>query len=200
MSIDIKKHRREIARHLRNGRTEMTPSGLLIKGGMNALCNGIFKDTLYRDGEADPQISPNLVVNQGLIHILNTVFAAQAPITAWYIGLFSGNVTPQANWTAANIVANSTELTGYASGTRPAFTTAVVSAPSIGNTGNEADFAFDASGPYTARGAFLISAPAKGSVTGTLMAATRFAADRTGLNSPDHLGVQYILTAADAGP
>ena len=40
----------------------------------------------------------------------------------------------------------------------------------------------------------------KGSTTGVLMAATRFAADRAGLNSPDELGVRYVLTAADAGP
>ena len=197
--IDLKKHAREIGRHLRNGAYELTDGGVLIKGGMNALCNGVFRDTLYRDGGADSQISPNLVVNQGLIHVLNTVFAGTTQITAWYIGLFSGNVTPQAGWTAANIVANATELTGYTPAARQAFNVAPVSAPSIGNAGNEANFAFDANGPYTARGAFLVSASAHGATTGTLMAATRFAADRTGLNSPDQLGVQYVLTAADAG-
>ena len=127
------------------------------------------------------------------------MFAGAAQVTQWYIGLFSGNVTPVANWTAANVVANSTELTGYPTA-RPNFTVAAVAAPSIGNTGSEANFAFDASGPYTARGAFLISVSNKGSTTGVLMAATRFAADRAGLNSPDELGVRYVLTAADAGP
>ena len=140
------------------------------------------------------------MVDQGLIHVLNTVFAGAAQVTQWYIGLFSGNVTPQPNWTAANVVANATELTGYAPSTRPGFTVAPVSAPSLGNTGSEANFAFDASGPYIARGAFLISVSNKGSTTGVLMAATRFAADRAGLNSPDELGVRYVLTAADAGP
>lgn len=195
--IDIKKHAREIGRHLRNGNYETSEGGVLIKGGMNALCNGVFKDTLYRGGDEDSQISPNLMVDQGLIHILNAAFAGATQITAWYIGLFSGNVNPAGGWTAANIVANSTELVGYP-GNRPAFTVSPVSAPSIGNTVSQANFAFDSDGPYTARGAFLISAAAKGSTTGTLMAATRFAADRTGLNSPDQLGVQYIITAADA--
>ena len=198
MNIDIKKHAREIGRHLRNRKWEQTPGGILIdRGGMNALMNGAFIDTL--NGE-DPQLSPNLVVDQGLIHVLNTVFAGAAQVTQWYIGLFSGNVTPQPNWTAANVVANATELTGYAPSTRPGFTVAPVSAPSLGNTGSEANFAFDASGPYIARGAFLISVSNKGSTTGVLMAATRFAADRAGLNSPDELGVRYVLTAADAGP
>ena len=198
MSINLKKNAREIGRHLRNRKWEQTPGGILIdRGGMNALMNGAFIDTL--NGE-DPQLSPNLVVDQGLIHVLNTVFAGAAQVTQWYIGLFSGNVTPQPNWTAANVVANATELTGYAPSTRPGFTVAPVSAPSLGNAGSEANFAFDASGPYTARGAFLISVSNKGSTTGVLMAATRFAADRAGLNSPDQLGVRYVLTAADAGP
>ncbi len=198
MSINLKKNAREIGRHLRNRKWEQTPGGILIdRGGMNALMNGAFIDTL--NGE-DPQLSPNLVVDQGLIHVLNTVFAGAAQVTQWYIGLFSGNVTPQPNWTAANVVANATELTGYAPSTRPGFTVAPVSAPSLGNTGSEANFAFDASGPYIARGAFLISVSNKGSTTGVLMAATRFAADRAGLNSPDQLGVRYVLTAADAGP
>ena len=198
MSINLKKNAREIGRHLRNRKWEQTPGGILIdRGGMNALMNGAFIDTL--NGE-DPQLSPNLVVDQGLIHVLNTVFAGAAQVTQWYIGLFSGNVTPQPNWTAANVVANATELTGYAPSTRPGFTVAPVSAPSLGNTGSEANFAFDASGPYIARGTFLISVSNKGSTTGVLMAATRFAADRAGLNSPDQLGVRYVLTAADAGP
>ena len=197
MSINLKKNAREIGRHLRNRKWEQTPGGILIdRDGMNALMNGAFIDTL--NGE-DPQLSPNLVVNQGLIHVLNTVFAGAAQVTQWYIGLFSGNVTPQPNWTAANVVANSTELTGYPTA-RPNFSVAPVSAPSLGNTGSEANFAFDASGPYIARGAFLISVSNKGSTTGVLMAATRFAADRAGLNSPDQLGVRYVLTAADAGP
>lgn len=196
--IDLNKHAREIGRHLRNGNYELTEAGVLVKGGMNALCNGVFKDTLYRGGGADAQVSPNLVVDQGLVHILNVAFAGATQITGWYIGLFSGNVNPAPGWNASNIVANATELVGYP-GNRPAFAVSPVSAPSIGNTASQAMFAFDGEGPYTARGAFLISAANKGSTSGVLMAATRFAADRAGLNSPDQLGVQYVLTAADAG-
>ena len=82
MSINLKKNAREIGRHLRNRKWEATPGGILIdRGGMNALVNGVFEDTLYRDGGADRQISPNLVVSQGLIHVLNTVFAGAAQVT-----------------------------------------------------------------------------------------------------------------------
>ncbi|HEY3434231.1 MAG TPA: hypothetical protein VGK41_01125 [Solirubrobacterales bacterium] len=199
MSIDVKKHAREIGRHLRNRKFEQTEGGILIRGGMNALMNGAFRDTLYREGEApDSQLSPNLVVDQGLIHVLNAVFAAQAQITAWYIGLFSGNVTPQSGWTGANIVANATEVTGYADA-RKLYDVDPTATPSISNASSEALFEFDSSGPYTVRGAFLAQASAKGATTGALMACTRFASDRTGLNSPDKLGVQYVITAADAG-
>lgn len=197
--IDLKKNAREIAKHLRNGKFEATPGGILIDaGGMNALCNGVFTDTLYRDGKADTGISNNRVVNEGLIHILNTIFAGGAQVTQWYIGLFSGNVNPQADWKASTIVATATELTGYAPSQRPAYTVTAATTPSIGNASAEASFEFDANGPYTARGAFLISASAKGGGTGVLMAATRFAADRTGLTSPDLLGVRYTVTAQDA--
>lgn len=207
--IDLKKHGREIGRHFRAKRYELTPGGVLIdKGGMNALANGVFIDTLFRNGERDVQISPNLAVDEGLINLLNVYFNGATQITSWAVGLFSQNATPQDSWNASNIVANSTELTGYtlgAGGTgsatnRPAFTTVTTATKAVSNAAAQAMFYFDEDGPYTARGAFLIGgALAKGSITGKLFAATRLATDRTGLASPDSLGVQYAVAASDAG-
>ena len=206
MSVDLNKHAREIGRAMRNNNFEATPGGVLIDaGGMNLLANGVFKSTRYLDGEVvDSAIDPNLVVDQGLIYMLNAAFNGTTQQTAWYVGLFGGNVQPQPNWTGTNIVANATEITGYtiagdAPNGRPRFVTAATTTKSLGNTRSEALFTFDANGPYTARGAFLVSAAAKGSTTGILMAATRFAADRTGLAGPDKLGVEYVITANDAG-
>ena len=196
--IDMKKNAGEIGRHLRNHNYELSEGGVLIKGGMNALVNGVFKDTLYSGGSADSQISPNLVVNQFLIHMLNVLFVGQAQVTQWYIGLIANNVSPQATWTAQNIVAQAGEVVGYP-GVRPGYTVSATSAPSLSNGGTGAMFEFDDAGPYTARGAFLISSSAKGSTSGVLCAATRFANDRAGLNSPDRLGVEYTITAQDAG-
>ena len=196
MSINLKKNAREIGRHLRNRKWEQTPGGILIdRGGMNALMNGAFIDTL--NGE-DPQLSPNLVVDQGLIHVLNTVFAGAAQVTQWYIGLFSGNVAPAATWTGANVVAQATEFTDYTPAARQAWNTDPTSSQSVGNAGDEAMFTFTGTG-HTVRGAFLAQASAQGATTGILMAATRFSADRTGLGAPDRLGVEYVVTASDAG-
>lgn len=198
--IDTNKHAREIGRHLRNHRYEATGSGILIdKGGMNMLANGAFKDTLYRGDSADSQISENVVCDQFLIHMLNVLFNGATQVTQWYIGLFSGNVTPNGGtWTGANVVANATEVTAYPGTDRPAFDVETTATTSLSNTGSEAMFEFNAPVPFV-RGAFLVQAAAKGSTTGILCAATRFAADRAGLNSPDRLGVQYIITGADAG-
>ena len=207
--IDLKKHGREIGRHLRAKRFELTPGGVLVKAGMNVIANGAFIDTLFRPGMApDTQISPNLAVDEGLINMLNVYFAGSAQTTAWYVGLFTQNATPQDSWNAANIVANSVELEGYTTAAagggsavnRPAFTTVVTTTKTLSNAASQAMFYFDDDGPYTARGAFLIGgAAAKGSITGKLFAATRLATDRTGLASPDSLGVQYGVIAADAG-
>lgn len=206
--IDLKKHGREIGRHFRAKRYELTPGGVLIdKGGMNALANGVFIDTLFRNGEKDVQISPNLAVDEGLINLLNVYFNGATQSTGWAVGLFSQNATPQDSWNASNIVANSTELTGYtlgAGGTgsasnRPAFTTVTTTTKSVSNAASQAMFYFDEDGPYTARGAFIINVLAKGSTTGKLFAATRLAVDRPGLGSPDSLGIQYAVAASDAG-
>lgn len=201
MSIDTSKHRREIGRHIRNGNYEETPGGILIdRGGMNALANGSFLHTLYHaDGGIDRVIDPNLVVNEGLDYILNVAFAGQAAVTGWFIALFSGNVNPAPGWNGSNWVAAATEQVNYASTTRPAWVLpGATNTQSIGNSGSEAMFEFTGSG-NNAYGASLVSASAKGATSGRLFAATKFSAPRLNLAAPDKLGVQYVVTAQDAG-
>lgn len=201
MSIDLSKHRAEIGRHLRNGNYEQTPGGILIdQGGMNALANGAFMHTVHRaDGTIDRHIDPNLVVNEGLDYLLNAAFAGTAAITAWYVALFSGNVNPAPGWNGANWVAAATEQVAYASTTRPAWTLpGATTTQSIGNSGSEAMFEFTGAG-NNVYGAALVSASAKGATSGKLFAATKFSAPRLALAAPDKLGVQYVVTAQDAG-
>lgn len=187
--------KREIARALRLFQYERTPSGLLVG---RKLIAGAFRHTLYRGPTSDIALDPNLVVNQGLDYLLNTAFNGTSQVTQWYIGLFSGNVTPAATWTGANVTANSTEFTSYTPAARQPWNVDPTTSQSVGNVGDEAMFTFTGSG-HTVRGAFLAQASAQSATTGILMAATRFAADRTGLGAPDRLGVEYVVTASDAG-
>lgn len=192
------RHLPEIRRALTNFKFEKGPDGLYIPS-MNRKFNGAFKHTLYRaDGSRDTCIDPNLMVDEGLVYLLNAGFGAQAAQTAWYIALFQGNYTPVPGLTAATFDGQANELTGY-TGDRKAWTVPVATTPSIGNTGSEALFVFDSSGPYTAYGAALLSVAGKEAITGKLGSASRFDTARPGLNSPDKLGVEYIVTAADAG-
>lgn len=199
MNIDLKKHGKEIGRHLRNFNYERTPGGILIdRGGMNALANGAFAHTLHQGEAIDAAIDPNLVVNEGLDYLLNVAFASAAPITAWYLALFSGNVTPAPAWTGANWVAAATEQVNYVATSRPPWSVTTTTTQSIGNGASEAMFEFTGTG-NNVYGAALVSANTKSSTTGRLFAATRFSAPRLGLSSPDKLGVQYVVTAQDAG-
>ncbi len=199
--IDMNKHAKEIAAALRSGNFEMTAAGILIdRHGMNALANGAFKHTLYRGRERDIQIVPNVVINEWLTFMLNVMFNGAAPVTQWYVGLFSGNVTPNgATLTGANMASALTEFKGYTEGNRLEFDVATTNTPSLGNTTNEALFEFDEDGPYTVRGAFIAQASAWDANSGKGFAAARFGADRTGLNGPDKLGIEYVITAMDGG-
>lgn len=199
--MNLQKHGREIGRHLRNFNFEMTPGGILIdRKGMNALANGAFKTFMVDDGggQYDAALDPNLVVDQALIDMLNVYFNGAVATTQWHVALFGGNVTPQPNWTGASWVAAATEFTAYSETTRPIFDTDPATTPEVGNAGNEALFTFVGSG-LTVRGAAIVSASAKSATSGILYAATRFANDRVGLGAPDKLGVEYVVTAADAG-
>ena len=191
--------KREVARHLRNGNFEHTPGGILVdRRQMKAMLGGVFQHTLYRaDGSRDVAIDPNRVVGEALTNMLNVWLHGGVQNTAWYIGLYSGAVIPADGWTGANWASLATEFTAYAETTRVEWQEGAAANKAISNSGREAMFTFSGTN-NTVRGAVLCQAPAKGAQTGLLVAATNFAAARTGLSAPDQLGVSYTLTAADA--
>ncbi len=140
-------------------------------------------------------VEPNIVVNEGLDAILDIMFHGGTQITTWYVGAFTGNVTPLNTWTAANVTANSTEWTSYDEAARPEWQEGAVATQSISNLSSRAQFTANAT--VTVRGAFLVSSSTKSGTTGKLFAAARFAADRS-LGATDILNVGYALTAASA--
>ena len=102
---------------------------------------GIFHVKQLRNGiliaEWD---SPNLVVNQGLNHLLNVGFNAATQVSTWYVALFEGNYTPVAGDTAATFPGSATECTAYNEATRVTYNEATSSAQSITNAASVATF------------------------------------------------------------
>jgi hypothetical protein len=185
---------RDAIRALHSNRFEQTEDGGLFVPANKLTLRGVFDVEHWRAGELIGQESAhNLVVNQGLNHILNVVFNAATQVTTWYVGLFEGNYTPVAGDTAATFPSNATESTAYGESTRPAFVEAASTAQSITNSANKAEFTMNAT--KTIYGAFLSSVSTKGGTTGTLAAAARFASSRS-VVAADLLRVTYTINAS----
>ena len=187
--------RKEFAKAIQANQYEVGPEGLFLPK-QKIWLGGVFETDVCRDGELlGVERSPNIVVNQGLNHILDVVFHNVTQVATWYIAIFKGNYTPVATDTAANIASNSTEATEYTETTRQEYIEAAAASQSITNTANKAKFTINAT--VTIYGAFLVSTNTKSGTTGTLAAASRFASQRDLVNL-DELLVTYTLTAADA--
>jgi hypothetical protein len=146
-----------------------------------------------RDGKIiDEFDAANLVVNQGLDHILSVEFAAAAQITSWFLGIFSGNYTPVAGDTAATFPASATESVAYTNATRPAFTV-VEATQNVTNAAAPATFTFNAGA--TIYGGFLSSSSAKGGTGGILFSAAQFASSKV-MSSGDQLLMTYSFTGS----
>lgn len=158
---------------------------------------GVFTFEHLRDGKViDSWDEHNLVVTEGLNHLLDVTFHGSTQVPTWYVGIFSGNYTPAATDTGATISANSTEITtGYDEATRPAFVESAAAAGSLSNTASKASYTINTT--VTAYGAFLVSSSTKGGTAGTLMSCTRFSTARA-LLSGDTLQVTYTFSAADS--
>lgn len=128
----------------------------------------------YRAGQLiGSETVHNLVPIEGLNHVVGVVAkqAAQAP--GWFLGLFEGNYSPVAGDIAAVFPTAAVECMSYAPATRPAFVVGAVAGGAADNTAARAEFTFIAA--KTVYGAFMTPNPAKGSVTGPLLSAARFA-------------------------
>lgn len=169
------------------GEFERTPEGVYFPN-QSILAKGVFK---YNKRGEPEEVSENLVVAEALDYMLGTAIGTESSISNWYIATFSGNVTVLSSWTAANFTSNSTEFTNYVSATRPAWTNGVVASGGVDSFASKASFE-STSDTQTVRGAALISASAKSSTSGTLMAASRFPSDKL-LDTGEILDVGYGL-------
>lgn len=202
MFDNLHKYGSQIRKALDSHRYDVTETGAIKIADSSLFISGAMKVHDYRDGGVT--IEPNLVVNQGLNHILNAALpptGGYTPVTQWYVAPFSGNYTPTATLTAATFTATATEFTAYTDATRLTLDiAAAATTQTTGNSGDEALLTLNAGGPYNIYGAAVISVAAKSATSGLLLAAVRFASPRLNLAGGDRLGLEYVITAGDATP
>jgi len=135
----------------------------------------------------------NLVVKEGLNHLLNVVFHGTTPVSPWYVGLIADGPTLDADDTLASHT-GWTEDTHYAAN-RKEFVEGAASSESISNSGNAAAFAINDT--VVLAGAFICSVAT--TTTGTLFCAAVFTQGDRSVVSGDQVNVTYTLSAADDG-
>ncbi|ENU86122.1 hypothetical protein [Acinetobacter sp. CIP 102129] len=143
----------------------------------------------------------NLVVNEGLAHLLNVAMGSKAKSSGYYLALFSGATAPAANWTAANFAAVSSEIVsmteGYTNATRPQWTPTDTTSNQIDNFTATASVTIATSSQLNVTGAALLTNSTKGGTSGTLISATKYSAARTFQDGDVYdIGYRLSFTAA----
>ena len=135
----------------------------------------------------------NLITTVGLNELLDKTFKASAYTAAWYVGLKGSGSLVAGDTMGSHI--NWSEITDYDEATRPALTLGTPSGGSVGNSGNEATFTFNAGA--TVAGAFIADDDTRGGTTGVLYGGGDFSAARSVVSS-DVLNVTATLTITSA--
>lgn len=164
---------------------------------------GVFVKGEYFDrvNGGDWQRTENLVVNEGLAHLLNVAMGSKAKASGYYLALFSGATAPAANWTAANFAAVASEIVsmteGYTNATRPQWTPTDTSSNQIDNFTATASVTIATSSQLNVTGAALLTNSTKGGTLGTLISATKYTAARTFQDGDVYdIGYRLSFTAA----
>lgn len=187
--------RAELRQEVKAERFDITPEGVYFpRNGINV--NGEYFARV--NGGGWEKEGDNLVVNEGLVHVLNVALGATAKPAGYFLALFSGSTTPAANWTAASFSAVSNEIVsqteGYTGATRPAWTPATATTGSIDNLASAAQMTIATSGTLNVTGAALLTSSQRGGTTGVLVSASAFAAPRV-FQAGDLYELGYRLNA-----
>jgi len=166
--------RKELAQAMNKELYDVTNEGVYFpKQGV--LASGEYFD---RINGGDWQRTPNLIVNEGLSHILNVALGATAKPAGYFLALFSGSASPANNWTAANFASVASEIVsmteGYTGPTRPAWTSANTSGNSIDNMDAVASLTIATTSQLNVTGAALLTNSTRGGTTGALISATKY--------------------------
>ena len=188
------KHVREMARFVRNGRWIQDEQGLIIPG-MNLRWSGVVH-SFCNDG-LGTTVDHNLVTTEGLNHILDAILHGSTQYTTWYLAPWTDNVTEQATWTAATFAGAAGELTTqYSQSTRVTFNESAATAGVTSNNASPATFT-SAVDNVVIRGLWLLSHSTKGSTSGVLLSAIKYATARTLVTTGDSIGLTYQVTLSD---
>lgn len=179
LSQDLITHASEFKSYLNQHKYELAPGGIYFPA---AKVQAVGRYTHSVNGQ-DQRTDCNLVTDQGMNHMLSVALAGGAQQLTWYLALFSGAYTPVAGLTAATFTSAATEITsavqGYTETLRPVWTPVLQSLDTkIDNVASQAAFTIASATSLVIRGAALLSDPIKGGVSGVLMSASRFSADR----------------------
>jgi hypothetical protein len=139
-------------------------------------------------------LAENLIVNVGKDLILDVMFNDGTPIanSSWFIGLI--DTSGYSAVAAADIMSSHAgwnEFTSYSEATRVAWGSGAAASQS---TSNATAATFNITGTGTVKGIFVNSNSTKSGTTGTLWAATPFAAD-VPVSSGDQLKITYTVSA-----
>lgn len=187
---------RELGRHVRNHNYEATSDGILFpQAGLVA--QGVFEVENLTRGDGNT-VAPNLVVTQGLNHVVAVILGGTSAVSTWYLAPFAGNVTPTAGWDASNFDSNATEFTNYDEASRQAFVDGGASGGAIDNLAARAEITIGSGPQDTLHGVGLLSSAMKGGNQGVLMSAARLPSARTNLRVADVIALGYTYTVTDA--
>ena len=188
--------RKELAAAIHHENFDVTAEGIFFpKQGVMA--SGEYFD---RINGGDWERTPNLIVTEGLAHILSVALGATAKPAGYFLALFSGAAAPAANWTAASFAAAASEIVsmteGYTSPTRPVWTPPASTATnSIDNMAAIASVTMATAGQLNVSGAAMLTNSTRGGTTGKLISATKYAAERVFQNGDTYdIGYRLSLT------
>jgi hypothetical protein len=168
-------------------------SGVKLGGVFEVWCYGPDGSLKWHD------TAPNLVVNEGLDHILSILLKGGTQSDPWYVGLTNGTPSPAAGDQLTGTHAGWTEVTAYSEGARQEFVDDALSSQSVDNSSSKASFSIN-SDSTTIGGAFLADESATGaSPGGTLLCVAAFSGGDKSADDGDTLEVQYTFSAADDG-
>ena len=188
--------RNELALAIHKENFDVTAEGIYFpKQGVMA--SGEYFDRI-NGGQWD--LTPNLIVTEGLAYILSVALGATAKPAGYFLALFSGTAAPAANWTAANFAAAASEIVsmteGYTSPTRPAWTPPASTATnSIDNMAAIASVTMATAGQLNVNGAAMLTNSTRGGTTGALVSATKYPVTRVFQNGDTYdIGYRLSLT------